>query len=170
MPSRDQNERQPEQAAPDAVDKAVDDWLRSFEDSPIDQYQADDIKPVHRSFWSKILHPQPITAAGSELNGDSPADVFPDEMSCVQQFDEMVKCYGVGGQVRNWYRYGTIRDCNDRWAMFKFCIGTQLLSEQERQKSTRQFYKDVLEDRLKKGSSEDVWHARTTRKQNELSS
>ncbi|KAK9454660.1 hypothetical protein V1511DRAFT_358321 [Dipodascopsis uninucleata] len=84
-------------------------------------------------------------------------------MSCTQQFDEMVKCYGVGGQLRHVYRYGTIRDCNDRWKMFKFCIGTRLDPIDVRKKRIQQFYKDKLSKQLEGGSSEDIWSIRNER-------
>ncbi|KAK7204354.1 hypothetical protein BZA70DRAFT_258593 [Myxozyma melibiosi] len=93
----------------------------------------------------------------------SPADIYPTEMSCQQQFDELVKCHSVAGQTRHVYRYGTIRDCNDRWDMFKFCMGLKLKPEEEQAPLIRDYYKARTERILAHGSSEDVWQVRTSR-------
>lgn len=81
-------------------------------------------------------------------------------MSCSQAFDEMVKCYGVGGQVRNVYRYGAMRDCKDKWKMFKFCVLVKMESTDVQKRRTQRFYKERLAEKLIGGSSEDIWKMR----------
>ncbi|KAK9475228.1 uncharacterized protein V1510DRAFT_405783 [Dipodascopsis tothii] len=118
--------------------------------------------------FSKIQEPTSSEVMDKESLADSARKLptvgsqFPDTMSCTQAFDEMVKCYGVGGQVRNVYRYGSMRDCNDRWQAFKFCMFTAIDTEEVQKQKIQQFYRERLAEKLMNGSSEDVWKARVT--------
>ncbi|KAK9462687.1 uncharacterized protein V1516DRAFT_662722 [Lipomyces oligophaga] len=86
-----------------------------------------------------------------------PSKVYPEEMSCRQQFDEYVKCHSVAAQVRHIYRYGTIRDCAERWDMLKFCFRAQFEEDDAKKVMIREYYQQKLARDLAKGSSEDVW-------------
>ncbi|KAK9254233.1 hypothetical protein V1507DRAFT_402272 [Lipomyces tetrasporus] len=152
----------------DDLDKTISEWIRNA-DAGSGQKEIIKNDPVledrikNKSFFSQFQKPSAEESVEPEIF-ENPSDVFPREMSCTQQFDELVKCYSIGGQVRNVYRYGSIRDCNDRWAMFKFCIGTRLDSEEDKRKKIYEFYKRKMVEDLKSGSSENVWKARTQRR------
>lgn len=75
-------------------------------------------------------------------------------MSCTEAFDQLTSCYSLGGQLRNYYRYGQMNDCVKEFSKFKFCLFN---SDPE---TIRQFHKDSLQELRSKGSSEDVWELR----------
>lgn len=89
---------------------------------------------------------------------------FPTEMSCTQAFNDLVACYSIGGQMRHMYRYGTISYCLDKREKFKFCILVKGNTAEEKKKKIARFYKERLAaQKLKMGSSEDVWTVRRTK-------
>ncbi|KAK9452259.1 uncharacterized protein V1518DRAFT_410756 [Limtongia smithiae] len=170
----------------DDIDKTIAEWSISFDDdrgSATAPPTAQTTLPIPQSNPASSLFsifkrrspvtppPQVATTVAPEgevapelpVDDFSPADVFPSEMSCRQQFDELVKCHSVAGQARNIYRYGTIRDCNDRWDMFKFCMAVSMDEEPVRSKRIKQYYKEKVARDLAHGSSEDVWKIRTSR-------
>ncbi|KAL1918998.1 uncharacterized protein VTP21DRAFT_2379 [Calcarisporiella thermophila] len=74
--------------------------------------------------------------------------------------DEFLMCYSLGRQAMNYYRYGTMRNCDREWSEVKFClkmktkpaaIQKEMLKERERRKLA--YY-------AAKRSSEDVWEQR----------
>ncbi|KAK9369652.1 hypothetical protein V1509DRAFT_618716 [Lipomyces kononenkoae] len=149
------------------LDKAISEWISNTDaDSGQPRIKNDPVledRIKNRSFFGQFQKPKTEESVGPEVF-ENPSEAFPREMSCTQQFDELVKCYSIGGQVRHVYRYGSIRDCNDRWAMFRFCIGTRLDSDEDKRKKIYEFYKQKVADDLKDGSSEDVWKVRTQRR------
>ncbi|SCW03026.1 LAFE_0G01310g1_1 [Lachancea fermentati] len=81
---------------------------------------------------------------------------YPSTMSCTEAFDQLTACYSVGGQFRNYYRYGEFNPCVKQLAKFKFCIvnGTDPIKVQE-------WYRDQAEyNRIHRGSSDDIWEER----------
>ncbi|KAK9317954.1 hypothetical protein V1524DRAFT_389990 [Lipomyces starkeyi] len=149
------------------LDKTISEWINNADAESgkgivkNDPVIEDRIK--NKSFFSQFQKPKAEEFVAPDVF-ENPSEAFPSEMSCTQQFDELVKCYSIGGQVRNVYRYGSIRDCNDRWSMFKFCIGTRLDTEEGKRKKIYEFYRQKAAEDLKNGSSEDVWKARTQRR------
>lgn len=100
---------------------------------------------------------------------------FPTDISVLSAFDDVLLCFALGGQVRNYYRYGTYTTCLAQREKFWFAMWNGSISESEinvesvaqnpreleRRKRVQQFYKDRLFDKKMGGSSEDVWDART---------
>ncbi|WPK25740.1 hypothetical protein PUMCH_003067 [Australozyma saopauloensis] len=99
---------------------------------------------------------------------------FPSDMSIITAFDEVLACFGLGGQVRNYYRYGTYNLCEDARKKLWFAVKNGSMSEKrmdaekmakdskemERRAKVQQYYKDkLMRDKLA-GSSEDVWEER----------
>lgn len=85
---------------------------------------------------------------------------FPKEMSCMTALDELLECMSLGGQVRNYYRYGDLTMCEKQSAKVSFCMRNSSKSPHEKEKSIQEFYKKQLIDKLQHGSSEDVWEIR----------
>jgi len=75
-------------------------------------------------------------------------------MSCTEAFDQLTGCYSLGGQVRHYYRYGEMNDCVKQFEKFKFCLMT---SDPVK---IQQYYKETLDAKKAKGSSEDIWELR----------
>ena len=101
---------------------------------------------------------------------------FPADMSIIVAFDEVLQCFGIGGQVRHYYRYGTYNPCEDARKKMWFALRYGSFSEKpmdaenmatqpkemERRVRVQQYYKDkLIRDKLN-GSSEDVWEQRNT--------
>lgn len=104
---------------------------------------------------------QKAEAAGPDL----PENLLmglPDSMSCSQVFDQLVKCYSIGGQIRQYYRYGDISYCKDKRNKLKFCLGTAVKYDDERRRLVREWYAKQLQEQALHGfSSESVWKPRT---------
>lgn len=87
---------------------------------------------------------------------------FPTEMNCSQVFDQLLKCYSIGGQMRYYYRYGEMSYCQDKQKKLKFCLKTKMLSEEDKKQNISKWYMQQLaEQKLKKQTSEQIWNART---------
>lgn len=86
---------------------------------------------------------------------------FPTDMNCSQVFDQLLKCYSIGGQIRNYYRYGEINYCQDKRAKLKFCLSAKLKGEEARKEAIRDWYiKQLGEQQAKHQTSEFVWSSR----------
>ncbi|SCU96492.1 LADA_0H01222g1_1 [Lachancea dasiensis] len=78
---------------------------------------------------------------------------YPTTMSCTEAFDQLSACYSVGGQFRNYYRYGEFNACSKQLEKFKFCIlhGSD-------QVKVQQWFRDQADFNSKhRGSSDDIW-------------
>lgn len=87
--------------------------------------------------------------------------------------DELIACFSLGGQFKNYYRYGSYDSCERQREKFWFAIKhgslvegkdkpAEELNDKElnsRVKIQQFFKKRLLEDKSK-GSSEDIWDAR----------
>lgn len=101
---------------------------------------------------------------------------FPSDISILTAFDEAIQCFGLVGQIRNYYRYGTYNLCGESRKKLWFAIRNGTMTEKkmdaeqmaadprelERQARVQQFYKDRLMKQKLAGSSEDVWKERET--------
>lgn len=100
---------------------------------------------------------------------------FPTDISVLSAFDDVLLCFALGGQVRNYYRYGTYTTCLAQREKFWFAMWNGSISESEinvesvaqnpreleRRQKVQQFYKEKLFNKKLGGSSEDVWDARS---------
>lgn len=99
---------------------------------------------------------------------------FPTDLSVLSAFDDILSCFALGGQVRNYYRYGTYTTCSAQREKFWFAMWNGSVSEldlnvedlagnprelQRRQK-VQEFYKKRLFEKKLAGSSEDIWSER----------
>jgi hypothetical protein len=72
-------------------------------------------------------------------------------MSCTEAFDQLAQCYSVGGQIKNYYRFGEINDCVREFDKFKFCIFNKDPVK------IQKYHQKILEEKKNMGSSEDIW-------------
>lgn len=82
---------------------------------------------------------------------------YPTTMSCREAFDQLTICYSIGGQFRNYYRYGQFNPCQRQLAKLNFCLlhGSDPVKVQE-------WYKAELErNKELKGSSDTIWKERS---------
>lgn len=81
-------------------------------------------------------------------------------MSCFTAMSELLECMSLGGEVRNYYRYGDFSMCDKQTKKLNFCLKNSSKPKDVRGKNIQQYYKDQLVEKLKRGSSEDIWEAR----------
>lgn len=111
---------------------------------------------------------QRITASLNE----NKLSAFPSTMLVTTAFDELFQCFSVGGQVKNYYRYGELLYCQKQREKLWFAIKhgsyftekpiteTSSISEIENAEKIQEFYKKRHIEEKAKGSSEDVWDPR----------
>lgn len=107
------------------------------------------------------------------IQKDTNLNEYPGLVSLMTALDELIACFALGGQVKNYYRYGTYDSCTRQREKFWFAIKHGSFREQEERPleelsereltnriKVQEFYKKrFLEDKAK-GSSEDIWDKR----------
>ncbi|OBA24373.1 hypothetical protein METBIDRAFT_131656 [Metschnikowia bicuspidata var. bicuspidata NRRL YB-4993] len=108
---------------------------------------------------------------------ENDVESFPSDLTVITAFDEALQCFSIGGQVRNYYRYGTYSLCEaareKMWFAFKNGAITNHQEtdvdavannpkELQRRKTVQEYYKQKLMEKKMKGSSEDIWDKRKT--------
>ena len=101
------------------------------------------------------------------------ATEFPDTLSITTSLDELLLCFSLGGQLKNYYRYGTYSLCAQQREKFWFAVKNGKFSTgqadpdwnnpkdlEQRTRIQEFFKKRVLEEKAL-GSSEDVWDVRS---------
>ncbi|KAI8981711.1 hypothetical protein BDF20DRAFT_862793 [Mycotypha africana] len=83
-----------------------------------------------------------------------------EKCSAVEAFDNFFRCYSLGQQAINYYRYGAKKDCSTKWEDFKFCLSTKTKSAEKADAmiKERKAIKEAI--RRSKPNSEDVWEGR----------
>lgn len=108
------------------------------------------------------------------IQNDTTLNDYPSQVSLTTAMDELFACFALGGQVKNYYRYGTYDSCTRQREKFWFALknGTFMNqkekpleeldeSELKARIKVQEFYKKrFLEDKAQ-GSSEDIWNKRT---------
>lgn len=134
-------------------DRELNNLWSLFKDSPEEIQER-------RQKITKLIH-----------DGDSLS--FPHQMSMMTAFDELLGCFALGGQVKNYYRYGSYSNCEKEREKFWFAIKNGNLYESntpfeslspreiERAVKIQEFYKKRLLEDKAKGSSEDIWDIRS---------
>jgi len=90
-----------------------------------------------------------------------PSAIYPRTMNCRQAFDQAFYCQSLGGKFNDIYRFGHLKDCNEQWGAFWFCMRHRTLSAKDREPQIRDYYEERDERRRREfGSSEDVWEIR----------
>lgn len=127
-----------------------------FKDSP------DDIQSKRQQV-TQIIHENNISS-------------FPSGMSVMTSLDELLLCFALGGQLKNYYRYGSYSPCKREREKFWFAIkygsfsdisNNEIIDESslsekdiEKRHKVQNFYKQRLLEDKARGSSEDIWDIR----------
>lgn len=97
---------------------------------------------------------------------------FPSTMLVSTAFDELFQCFSIGGQVKNYYRYGELSYCKPQREKLWFAIKngdffvekpiTERSSPNDIEKAVKiqEFYRNRLMQQKSKQSSEDIWERR----------
>jgi hypothetical protein len=67
----------------------------------------------------------------------------------------------LGSNIRNYYRFGSYRDCSDKYDHLKFCLSIKTKSSQVAQVMIQKRVAELKAKKRGEPSSEDVWTART---------
>lgn len=102
---------------------------------------------------------------------------YPSDLTVLTAFDEALQCFSIGGQVRNYYRYGTYSLCEAQREKMWFALKNGAITnsdaedidavaknpkELQRRKAVQEFYRHRLMEKKMQGSSEDIWDVRKT--------
>lgn len=71
------------------------------------------------------------------------------------------KIIALGSNIRNYYRYGTFKDCASRYDHLKFCLSIKTKSSQVAQVMIQKRDADLRAQKKRQPNSEDVWTARS---------
>lgn len=105
----------------------------------------------------------PLSEVEKETPEKKPVDgtAFPTEMRCSQVFDQLLKCYSIGGQIRHYYRHGELSYCMENRDKLLFCLKTKLNTEEVRKEKISKWYKEKLAEQMaQRQTSEQVWASR----------
>lgn len=120
--------------------------------------------------------PEEIRAKRQQVTSilnENPLSSFPKSISILTAFDELFECFSIGGQIRNYYRYGSLDSCIDQREKFWFAMkhgnlyGETKITEDSDVKQidnankVQEFFKTRLIKMKATGSSEDIWDARS---------
>ncbi|KAF9982751.1 hypothetical protein BGZ65_002543 [Modicella reniformis] len=73
----------------------------------------------------------------------------------------LISCSSLGSNIRNYYRYGTYRNCTDKYDHLKFCLSIKTKSSEVAQVMIQRRDAELRAKKKNQPNSEDVWTART---------
>ncbi|ORX54395.1 hypothetical protein DM01DRAFT_1373864 [Hesseltinella vesiculosa] len=80
--------------------------------------------------------------------------------SVTQAFDDVWRCYSLRSQAVNYYRYGSRKDCAEKYDDLKYCMRTKTKSAKVADEMLRQRDGQKAVEKTNQRSSEDVWPTR----------
>lgn len=121
--------------------------------------------------WSLFKdEPQEIRGKRQEVTrnlNENDLSSFPNTMYVSTAFDELFQCFSIGGQVKNFYRYGELSYCEKQREKLWFALRYGQFFDVNRDQTNaangekiQQFYKQRLLEDKARGSSEDIWEQR----------
>ncbi|GJJ75965.1 hypothetical protein EMPS_08323 [Entomortierella parvispora] len=75
--------------------------------------------------------------------------------------NHLAACSSLGSNIRNYYRFGTFRDCTDKYDHLKFCLSLKTKSTQVAQVMIQKHDAEMKVKKAGQPNSEDVWTKRT---------
>ncbi|KAG0037815.1 hypothetical protein BGZ82_001763 [Podila clonocystis] len=75
--------------------------------------------------------------------------------------NELAACSSLGSNIRNYYRYGTFKDCAARYDHLKFCLSIKTKSSQVAQVMVQKRDAQLAAKKAAAPNSEDVWTLRS---------
>ncbi|KAF9123883.1 hypothetical protein BGW39_008617 [Mortierella sp. 14UC] len=89
-----------------------------------------------------------------------PDDIFA-RFRVSDAMNELAACSSLGSNIRNYYRYGTFKDCAARYDHLKFCLSIKTKSSQVAQVMIQKRDADLRAHKKRLPNSEDVWTLRS---------
>ncbi|KAF9944040.1 hypothetical protein BGZ70_005107 [Mortierella alpina] len=90
----------------------------------------------------------------------TPDDIYA-RFKVADAMNELAACSSLGSNIRNYYRYGTFKDCAARYDHLKFCLAIKTKSSQVAQVMIQKRDAELRAKKRSMPNSEDVWTART---------
>ncbi|KAG0055766.1 hypothetical protein BGZ83_007491 [Gryganskiella cystojenkinii] len=91
---------------------------------------------------------------------EEPEDVFA-RFKVGDAMNHLAACSSLGSNIRNYYRFGTFRDCGDKYDHLKFCLSIKTKSSQVAQVMIQKRDAELRAKKAAQPNSEDVWTKRT---------
>ncbi|KAG0342700.1 hypothetical protein BG004_005612 [Podila humilis] len=143
---------QPDPSAPSTPDTNVNstatEEVSSSTTEPIQFAHATDSVPV----------PPADTMRFDEYQ--EPEDIFA-RFKVSDAMNELAACSSLGSNIRNYYRYGTFKDCANRYDHLKFCMSIKTKSSQVAQVMIQKRDAELASKKASQPNSEDVWTKRS---------
>ncbi|KAK3828273.1 MAG: hypothetical protein J3Q66DRAFT_322268 [Benniella sp.] len=121
--------------------------------------------PDTPTFESSSAHasasPSSISEEMTEFNEYKTSDDVFDRFKVSDALNQLMTCSSLGSNIRNYYRYGTYRNCNDKYEHLKFCLSIKTKSSQVAQVMIQKHDAELRAKKRSEANSEDVWTART---------
>ncbi|KAF9414593.1 hypothetical protein BGZ94_000338 [Podila epigama] len=88
-----------------------------------------------------------------------PEDIFA-RFKVSDAMNQLAACSSLGANVRNYYRFGTFKECGARYDHLKFCLSIKTKSSQVAQVMIQKRDAQLAAKKAKAPNSEDVWTLR----------
>ncbi|KAG9321010.1 hypothetical protein KVV02_003019 [Mortierella alpina] len=106
------------------------------------------------------VHPSAASDTMEFNEYKTPDDIYA-RFKVSDAMNELAACSSLGSNIRNYYRYGTFKDCAARYDHLKFCLAIKTKSSQVAQVMIQKRDAELRAKKRSMPNSEDVWTART---------
>ncbi|KAF9920780.1 hypothetical protein FBU30_009290 [Linnemannia zychae] len=120
--------------------------------TPTEQAQTQEIVPE-----PKVPQPLPVMELGEYRQSD---DIY-ERFKVSDAMNQLAACSSLGANIRNYYRYGTFKDCSARYDHLKFCLSLKTKSSQVAQVMIQRRDAQIRAQKKRLPNSEDVWTVRS---------
>ncbi|KAF9348855.1 hypothetical protein BGX26_012759 [Mortierella sp. AD094] len=97
----------------------------------------------------------------TEFDEYKPSDDIFERFKVSDAMNQLAACSSLGANIRNYYRYGTYRDCADKYDHLKFCLSIKTKTSQVAQVMIQKRDAEIRAKKKSLPNSEDVWAVRT---------
>ncbi|KAF9977433.1 hypothetical protein BGZ73_006060 [Actinomortierella ambigua] len=89
-----------------------------------------------------------------------PVDDVMEKYKVGDAMNHLFACSSLGSNIRNYYRFGTFRDCSDKYDHLKFCMSLKTKTDQVAQIMIQKREAQLRAAKAAQPNSEDVWSVR----------
>ncbi|KAF9166573.1 hypothetical protein DFQ26_007494 [Actinomortierella ambigua] len=89
-----------------------------------------------------------------------PSEDMMEKYKVSDAINELFACSSLGSNIRNYYRYGTFRNCTDKYEKVKFCMSLKTNTDQVAQIMIQKREAELRAAKAAQPNSEDVWTVR----------
>ncbi|KAG0234279.1 hypothetical protein BGW42_006784 [Actinomortierella wolfii] len=89
-----------------------------------------------------------------------PSEDIMDKYKVGDALNHLFACSSLGSNIRNYYRYGSFRDCSDKYDHLKFCMSLKTKTHQVAQIMIQKREAELRATKAAQPNSEDVWSVR----------